>query len=293
MGSIAQDVHAHLAPIDAARLSALPGVSWNAADESLLLDGHRVGMKDLFHPERLVARMDVHGVQRALVSIPPPLYRQALAEADALAWVRYVNEAMLAIARGSAGRLGALFYLPLEHPALLAGLQAEYERSEFEGIALAAGGHADIVYSEPRYEALWQWLNEKGAFVFVHPGTCADRRLAAFYLENLLGNPVETGVAGAHLVMAGVPGRYPRIRFCLAHAGGIFTSILGRLQRGFDTRRPGVNLGVEPPLQAGRRFYVDCIAHSVDMLALAGAMLGEDHVLYGSDWPFPMGLDPA
>ena len=293
MSTIDLDVHAHLAPIDAAGLSALNGVSWNAVDESLVLDGHRVGMKDLFHPERLIARMDAHGVQRALVSIPPPLYRQGLSERDSWAWVSYVNEEMSAIARASKDRLGALLYVPLEHPRLFAASQSRYERGGFEGIALAAGGHAEIIYSQERYEGLWKWLDGQGAFVFVHPGTCADPRLAAFYLENLVGNPIETGVAAAHLVMAGVPGRYPRIRFCLAHAGGIFTSLLGRLQRGFDMRRPGVNLDVEQPLQAGRRFYADGIAHSPDTLEHAKTMLGDEHVLYGSDWPFPMGLDRA
>jgi aminocarboxymuconate-semialdehyde decarboxylase len=90
--------------------------------------------------------------------------------------------------------------------------------------------------------------------------------------------------------MAGVPSRYPRIRFTLAHAGGIFTTLIGRLERGFETIRPGVDMAVERPLQAARRFHVDNIAHHAGLLELAGKMVGEDHVLYGSDWPFPMGL---
>ena len=120
---------------------------------------------------------------------------------------------------------------------------------------------------------------------------CRDTRLAKFYLENLVGNPYETAVAAAHLVMAGVPSRFPRIRFCLAHAGGMFTTLVGRTQRGFDTLRPDVDLDVEPPLQAARRFYADCIAHHPATLRHAKEVLGEDKVLFGSDWPFPMGLD--
>ncbi|WP_177142260.1 amidohydrolase family protein [Variovorax sp. YR266] len=129
----------------------------------------------------------------------------------------------------------------------------------------------------------------KGSFVFLHPGACFDPRLASFYLENLVGNPVETGVAASHLVMAGVPARYPSIRFCLAHAGGIFTSLVGRMQRDFETRRPGVSLDVELPLQAARRFNIDSIAPQPDALELAKTIFGANHVLYESDWPFPMG----
>jgi len=133
-------------------------------------------------------------------------------------------------------------------------------------------------------------MNDREMFGFIHPGTCQDCRLAAFYMENLVGNPYETGIAATHLVMAGVPARYPKIRFCLAHAGGTFPALVGRLQHGFETRRPGLNLSVEHPLKAARRFFADGIAHHPGTLKLAKEVLGSDHIFFGSDWPFPMGL---
>jgi len=235
--------------------------------------------------------MDKYEVRRALVSIPPPLYRQHLSRADALAWARYVNEELLAIAVANTERLGALFYIPLEFPSLFEELKADFINGSWEGVALAAGGHLNIVYSNPQYETLWRWLDSKGAFTFMHPGQCRDARLDPFYLNNLIGNPMETGVAASHLVMAGVPSRYPDIRFCLAHCGGTFPTLVGRIQRGMDTKRPGVNPEMEPPLQSARRFYVDCIAHHPGALELAKDIFGPSHVLYGSDWPFPMGMD--
>ena len=289
MNTIALDVHTHLAPVGSA-LIGMPGIEWDSQKELLSLDGHKLGIKDLFHVERLIARMDRLGVVRSLVSIPPPLYRQGLATDASLAWVQYTNGALRDLAASNPTRLGALFHFPLEHPSLFSPLMAIYEAGGFDGISLAAGGHQNIVFSDPKFDLLWQWLDARDAFVFLHPGTCADPRLAQFYLENLVGNPVETGVAAAHLVMAGVPSRYPGIRFTLAHAGGIFTTLIGRLERGFETTRPGVNTDIERPLQAARRFYVDNIAHHDGLLELAGKMVGEEHVLYGSDWPFPMGL---
>ena len=247
-------------------------------------------MRGLFDPSLLIARMDRHGVERAWVSVPPPAYRQRLNAPQALSWATYLNDGLLRIAKESGGRLGALFYLPLEHPEIHPSLQGIYQAGSYEGIAMSAGGHPRIVLSEERYESLWKWLDELEAFVFLHPGTCADPRLARFYLENLVGNPMETGIAAAHLVMAGVPGRYPGIRFCLAHAGGAFSSLVGRMERGFETGRPWVDRGVERPLQAARRFYVDGIAHHPGLLRTVREIHGDDHVLYGSDWPFPMGL---
>lgn len=290
MARIPLDVHAHLAPILSERLAALPGVQWRPEPPRLTVDGHALGIADLYRPERLLQWMDAHGVSRALVSVPPPLYRQQLSEADADAWSSYLNDGLLAIADRHADRLQALLHLPLEHPALARRLLDRYAGRGAGGVALAAGGAPGIVFSDPAFEPLWQALDAQAAFVFLHPGSCGDGRLVAYYLENLVGNPMETGVAAAHLVMAGVPQRFPRLRFCLAHAGGTFTSLLGRLERGFDTGRPGVDLTVERPLQAARRFQVDCIAHHPAVLRLAQEMFGPAQVLFGSDWPFPMGL---
>lgn len=288
--AIELDVHAHLAPVQGDWLAGLQGVRWEPAQELLELDGHRVGVKDLFHPERLIERMDRHGVHRAYVSIPPPLYRQQLPEDEARAWVMGANEALASVARGHAGRLEALMHLPLEHPALLPSMLQAFAAGHWAGFSVAAGGHPAIVFSQAVYEPLWAALHELRAFVFVHPGTSCDTRLAQFYLENLVGNPVETGVAAAHLVMAGVPGRFPSIRFCLAHGGGIFSTLVGRMERGFDTLRPGVDTTVERPLQAARRFAVDGIVHHASLLSHVRAVHGAEQVLYGSDWPFPMGV---
>jgi aminocarboxymuconate-semialdehyde decarboxylase len=284
------DVHTHLVPINAGRLQSIAGVQWTPGEQALVVDGHRVGMKQLFDAQRLLEWMDASGVRKALVSVPPPVYRQDLAEEAALEWVTYLNEELAAVCAKS-DRLSPLFYLPTEHPRLLEKLLERAANGHFAGIAIAAGGHPAIDYSQAVYAPVWEWMQARGSFVFIHPGTCRDARLANFYLENLVGNPYETAVAATHLVMAGVPSRYPAIRFCLAHAGGMFTSIVGRLQKGFDTRRPGVDLSVEPPLQAARRFYSDCIAHHPSALRLAQDVFGVDKVLFGSDWPFPMGLD--
>ena len=290
MDRIALDVHAHLVPVQTERLAALPGVQWQAQPPRLTLDGHALGIADLYFPERLLAWMDQHQVERALVSVPPPLYRQHLDAAAANDWCRYLNEGLLQIAAQHADRLQALLHLPLEHPTLAVQLQQHSAKDGAAGVALAAGGATHIVLSDPAFDPLWQLLNAQDAFVFLHPGACADGRLASFYLENLVGNPLETGIAAAHLVMAGVPQRYPRMRLCLAHAGGAFTGLVGRLERGFETRRPGIDLSVERPLQAARRMYADCIAHHPSALRLAQDIFGPDHVLFGSDWPFPMGL---
>ena len=294
MPAFSTDVHAHLAPINVNRINLISGVEWNAQNNSLIVDGHKVGISNLFSPSKLLEWLDQNNIDKALVSIPPPLYRQQLSATDSTNWSQYLNDELLAIKQASNGKLGALIYLPAEHPDVSLDLLNRYKLSQFDGVALAAGGHPKIDYSALEYTSIWEILNQNNSFTFIHPGTCADPRLSAYYLENLVGNPHETGIAASHLIMAGIPSKFPNIRFCLAHGGGSLTSLIGRLEKGFDTSRPGLDLNVERPLQAVKRFYADCICHDASLLAHAQKLFGNDHVLFGSDWPFPMGItDPA
>jgi aminocarboxymuconate-semialdehyde decarboxylase len=94
-------------------------------------------------------------------------------------------------------------------------------------------------------------------------------------------------------VFSGVTERFPNIQFCLAHGGGTTASITGRLIRGQSTGRLAVPASVDIG-RAMRRFCVDCITHDAAALELAAGVHGADNLVFGSDWPFPMGvLDPA
>ncbi len=287
---IALDVHAHLIPADAERLAGLPGVIFDGG--TMTIDGAKVGIKALFQPEALIAWMDERGVARALVSAPPPTYRQHLDAADAAAWCAYLNDGLAAICARWPDRLQPLFHVPVEHADL--AVEIVRTRGGGAGFSLAAGGDTAVCFSDAALEPLWQVLNARKAFVFLHPGHCADERQGRFYLENLLGNPCETAIAVGHLVFGGVLARHADVRFCLAHAGGVTAMVAGRWQQGFDTARPGVDTGLPPPRAQLRRFTVDTIAHDPAALALAAEVFGPDNIRFGSDWPFPMGLlDPA
>ncbi|MGH6975994.1 MAG: amidohydrolase family protein [Stellaceae bacterium] len=287
---IALDVHAHLAPIVADRLTKLDGAAWDASAMRLVLDGHTVGPKPLFQPSALIEWMDGNGVEQAWISIPPPLYRQTLPASQARLWADYVNAGLAGVCDAHAARLAPLHHLTLEHPDLAREIAAtSIARGATRFAAAADGGHGRVL-SDEAYRGLWETLDAHACFLFLHPATCADRRLAAFYLENLLGNPHETAVAVAHLVFGGVCERYPHIRFCLAHGGGTTAMLAGRWQRGFDTNRPGVDAARRPPRAILRRMMVDSILHDVEAINLAANVFGAENIVFGSDWPFPMGL---
>jgi aminocarboxymuconate-semialdehyde decarboxylase len=291
MDRIALDCHAHLAPIVPERLAGLPGVEWFPGEPRLLLDGKvTLGTPAVFRPEALVAWMDANRIARAWFSVPPPMYRANLDEAAARQWCDYVNPALLAIGAPHAGRLAPSFLLPVRHPVLAAEIVRRFA-PKGPRFAMAAGHAASgLVLSDAAYEPLWEALDEVGAFLLLHPTAGRDPRLDPFFLHNLLGGPGETALAAAHLAMSRVIERFPRIRFILSHGGGSAAMVAGRLSRGQAVRRPGADTGAPPMTTAFRHFLVDCITHSEAALDLVAETFGRDHVLFGSDWPFSMGL---
>jgi len=291
---IALDVHAHLAPVLPDRLGTIAGVDWSEDAGALTIDGYTLAAKSVYRPEALLAWMDEHRVDRAWISIPPPLYRLGLDEAAMGAWTQYANDGLDMLAAKQPERLAPLYHLPVTHPALAAEVVTERAKTGKARFAMPAGSQDHkVILSDPSYAALWTALNAARAFLFLHPCKGCDPRYEPFYLHNLLGSPMETALAAAHLAMSGVLERHPDMTICLAHGGGAAAAVAGRLERGQITGRPGADTGAEKPRAALKRFCVDCIAHDADALRLAAAMHGQERVLFGSDWPFSMGLpDP-
>ena len=287
------DVHAHLVPIEPELIASIDGVDWEAEDNRLLIDGHRLGIKELFQPDALVAWMDKNEVGHALISVPPPAYREQLDNQQTEAWCQYLNKGLRHISERSAGRLSPLVHLPIHAPTVAERI-ADQELAQGRNLFSAPTGAPGIEIASPKFDRLWSLLSDSGSFLFLHPGSCADSRLSSFYMSNLVGNPHETGVAVASLVLGRVTMRFPGISFCLAHGGGSTPMLAGRLQRGYDTARPGLAANAPRIAQSLSGFAVDCITHSEEALVLAEQTFGKESVVFGSDWPFPMGvIDPA
>jgi aminocarboxymuconate-semialdehyde decarboxylase len=282
------DFHVHLAPdLDDAALAAA-GLA--RTDGRLVIDGHAVGPGGLYDRGALLGFLDGLGLDQAVVSPPPPFFRQGLDVAARERWAEALQDGTLAAIAGEP-RLHALAYLPLEDPAAaLAAYRRVRGDGRFAGVCGSAGGGSASL-AAPGFAELWRALDEDEALVFLHPGTSPDARLADFYLHNLSGNPVETALAAAQLVFGDVLAAHPRMRVMLVHCGGCVPDLVPRWDHGVATRRPGIGELSEPPSAAVRRLYVDCLVHDAGALDRAVEVFGPERIVLGSDWPFPMGSD--
>jgi len=113
--------------------------------------------------------------------------------------------------------------------------------------------------------------------------------LRSYYLNNLIGNPLDTTIAAACLVFGGVLERHPGLKVCLVHGGGFVPYQAGRWAHGWQVRgEPKVNIKQSPQPWI-ERFYYDTILHSQTSLAFLVGSAGPARVLLGSDYPYDMG----
>lgn len=285
------DVHTHILPptIIAASEKGLYGM--RAEPQTLHICAHGVLLHPLSKIGALVNRIESDGLDGAIVSVPPPLFRPDLDGMDRRNYTLLVNDGLLSARQAHPEALRPFAYLPIEAPELAAQIAGRLDHNWAGAVAGAELGV--LSYASERYNALWQALSEAKLPFFIHPGSSPDRRLDPFYLSNLLGNPVETTIAAANLVFAGVLHRFPKLKVILAHGGGCVATLCGRWQRGALTARPGIPDLPLSPADAVRRFYVDSLVHSPAMLRSIIDIVGEDRILVGSDWPFPMGAPSA
>ncbi|HEY6696534.1 MAG TPA: amidohydrolase family protein [Solirubrobacteraceae bacterium] len=156
-----------------------------------------------------------------------------------------------------------------------------------------------------RFEPFWAAAEETGALVFVHPSTRGFTGPDEYHLWNTVGNPLETTVAAAHLVMAGVLERHPDLRVLLAHGGGALPWLRGRLRHAHEHLAAAGTRLREPVEASLRRLHYDTITHDPGLLRALAEFAGAERLVLGSDHPFDMadpdpvatataaGLDPA
>ena len=261
------DIHAHV---------IVPGlgatVSWDDGVQVVEFNGRRIrsAMREFVALDRILAEQDRARVDKVvlcpwvqLLGREPERQNEALAE--------LVSE-----------RVACLGTAPLDDPDALVALMRDGRLSGVEVPASFAGEYLGA----DRFRPFWAAAEETGALVFVHPTT---RGFAApvfdeHYLWNTLGNPFETTITAAHMVLQGVLDDHPSLEVLLAHGGGAVTALRGRLAHHQAFAPPGRDV-----LAALRRFYYDTVVFDPGVLAALLAFAGADRVLLGSDYPFDMG----
>lgn len=189
------------------------------------------------------------------------------------------NEALAGLV---SDRVSCLGTVSLDRPDELAELMHD---GRLCGVEVAASVDGEYL-GAPRYRPFWAAVEETGALVFVHP-TTRGLGVAAFeqhYMWNTIGNPLETTITAAQMVLEGVLDEHPDLKVVLAHGGGAIMALRGRLQHHQSFQPEGRDV-----LAGLRRFFYDTVVFDPGVLRALVDFAGAGRVVVGSDYPFDMG----
>lgn len=290
------DTHAHIIVPEILREAKpseewRPRVVWENAKQFVEYGPKRIGSatREFVDPETILSEMTKSGVDAVLLCPWVSLVRYEAAPEESLDACQIQNDALCLLMQKYSGQVAALGMVPLQDVPLAIKELERLMKLGLKGIEI--GTHVNGVYpGDARFRPFWEACESLDAFVFIHPVEGGGRaELRDYYMWNVIGNPLETTVAAGHLILSGVMEAYPRLRILLAHGGGALPYLHGRLDRGFR-QRPEINKAISrPPREYLKQFYFDTITHDAAVLKSLVELVGADHVLLGSDYPFDMG----
>jgi predicted TIM-barrel fold metal-dependent hydrolase len=201
---------------------------------------------------------------------------------------RRCNEYAAELAARWPRRFGGFAVVPMrEARQAVAEIGYALDELKLAGVCLFAS-YGERFLGDPAFDPVLEALDARAAVVFVHPALHPSSRALdlpwpGFMMEYLF----DTTRAVVNLVFGGALERFPRIRFILAHAGGLVPYFTWRLSVApmIDARLPQVPR--EQILARLKRFWYDiALSPTAEILACLGATAAPDRIVFGSDWPF-------
>ena len=140
---------------------------------------------------------------------------------------------------------------------------------------------------------------ELGAPLFIHPRGMPElrKRFAGNgWLDNTIGNPLDTTIALSHLIFEGTLDRFPGLKIIAAHGGGYLGSYADRSDHPCLVGPKGCNPEIKlkkKPTEYLKQMYFDSLIFTPEAIRHLAAQVGASRIVLGSDYPFPWQLSPV
>lgn len=246
--------------------------------------------------ERRLTEMDRTGVDRQVLAGWIDLTGYELEGSKAVTYSRAHNDCLVEEAAAAPDRFQVIGTVPLQEPeAAVAELDRCMGELGMVGVEIATTIRGKAL-DEWDLDPFWEAAEERGAFILLHPmtpltGVALDR----LFLDNMVGRPAESTITLAGIILSGVLERFPALELCAVHGGGFAPYQMGRIDRGAAVR-PDLFADrlAKLPSDYLKQIYIDTVLHDPGALRYAIDYFGVDHVMMGTDYPFPMGeLEPV
>jgi aminocarboxymuconate-semialdehyde decarboxylase len=243
-----------------------------------------------FEPARQVARMDLLGIDRTVISLATPLVNYYLEPRIACEAARLCNDGFAELVASEPGRFLAWAFLPMQDPmAAAAELRRCVRGHGFIGGHVATNVRGTYLPDEA-FRPIFDTAKELDVPLFLHPVDPPGRdRTGDYELTVVAGYLFDSTINVFRMICSNFLDRYPSLKLVCAHTGAFSLLLRNRMQREVDTN---ATLSHALPRKVGdylRDFYFDTVCFEPEYLRYAAGIVPAEHLLLGSDAPFPLG----
>jgi predicted TIM-barrel fold metal-dependent hydrolase len=251
-------------------------------------DRHAFMSLDVVPLDRL-RQMDEQGIDMEALSINPFWYKAERDLADEI--VKIHNEKLSELCAAYPDRFVAFASVALQYPDLaVQQLEHAVKRLGLRGAAVGASV-AGVEFSDRRFHPFWAKAEELDILIFIHPrdGARPGRRFEGNgWLDNTIGNPLDTTIALSHLIFEGTLDRFPGLKICSAHGGGYLPSYAARSDHACRVNPQACDSSIKlkkSPSAYLKDMYYDTLVFTPEALRHLVAEVGASQLMIGTDHP--------
>lgn len=263
--------------------------------------------------EMHIDEMNKYGIEKSVVTYSANVVQMI----DVIGKTKYkkreiinnMNQQMLAIQNRYHDRMIVCAWVDPNDTDILETQMKEVKKNGFRAISILSAYHdGDILFLDhPRYDKFWKLANELELPVFIHFSNLyhiddKNQPLSGYMSDTLLyagmGQLMEDSLCIARLVLSGLFEKYPHLKVVLGQLGGMLPFMMERFDMLYSmylngAKQQGKNVTDKTDLDNYMRklsdykknIYVDTHSMSQASIEAAAKILGDSHILYGSDYP--------
>jgi aminocarboxymuconate-semialdehyde decarboxylase len=206
-------------------------------------------------------------------------------------WSKLYNEAIMNLVKHHPDRFAGIATVPLQEPPHAARVLEHAIRDlKMSGVTIASNVVGKYFDSKD-FDPFWAKVQELDVLMIMHPEwVLGSDKMGAYGLRTVCGNPADTTLSVGFMIYSGVFDRFPNLKLALLHGGGFFPYHLGRFDNGFRSGSGSSRMPAkEPPSKYLKNLYFDNLVYRVETVEYLKRMVGAEHVMVGTDYPFDLG----
>jgi len=206
-------------------------------------------------------------------------------------WSNLYNEAIMNLVKRYPDRFIGVATIPLQDPPRAARVLEHAIRDlKMSGVTIASNVVGKY-FDNGDFDPFWAKAQELDVLMIMHPEWVAGAdKMNPYSLRSICGNPADTTLSVTYMMYTGIFDRFPNLKLGLLHGGGYVPYHLGRLDQGMSGGSGSSRIPAkQPPSKYLKNLYFDNLVYRIETVEYLKRMVGADHVMVGTDYPFDLG----